>query len=78
MWGDWVASSEGRTGARGAAPSTENHRRFLDGFGTGYSSLGYLKQFPFSKIKIDRSFTADVGESETSMAIIGLSRGLPD
>jgi EAL domain-containing protein (putative c-di-GMP-specific phosphodiesterase class I) len=54
----------------------------LDGFGAGYSSLSYLKQFPFSKIKIDRSFTADVGESESSMAIvnaiIGLSRGLPD
>jgi EAL domain-containing protein (putative c-di-GMP-specific phosphodiesterase class I) len=45
----------------------------LDGFGTGYSSLS---------IKIDRSFTADVGESESSMAIvnaiIGLSCGLPD
>jgi diguanylate cyclase (GGDEF)-like protein len=52
----------------------------LDGFGTGYSSLSYLKQFPFDKIKIDRSFTADVAEHEGSMAIvsaiIGLSRGL--
>ena len=52
----------------------------LDDFGIGYSSLSYLKRFPFDKIKIDRSFTADVAEHEGSMAIvsaiIGLSRGL--
>lgn len=28
----------------------------MDDFGTGYSSLGYLWQFGFNKIKIDRSF----------------------
>jgi diguanylate cyclase (GGDEF)-like protein/PAS domain S-box-containing protein len=42
----------------------------MDDFGTGYSSLSYLRSFPFDKIKIDRSFVHNLGESADSQAIV--------
>nr|WP_295462683.1 EAL domain-containing protein [Mesorhizobium sp.] len=48
----------------------------MDDFGTGYSSLGYLRSFPFDKIKIDQSFIQDLPHREESLAIVRAVVGL--
>lgn len=52
----------------------------IDDFGVGYSSLVQLARMPFSEIKIDRTFVAELCHSCESQAIvaaiIGMSEGL--
>jgi EAL domain-containing protein (putative c-di-GMP-specific phosphodiesterase class I) len=42
----------------------------LDDFGTGYSSLSYIREFDFSKIKIDRSFVSGLHDGDRASAIV--------
>ena len=42
----------------------------LDDFGTGYSSLSYLQRYPIDKIKIDRSFIANLGQEASADAVV--------
>lgn len=43
---------------------------FIDDFGTGYSSLSTLKTFPFSAIKIDKSFVLEMLKDKDAAAIV--------
>jgi diguanylate cyclase (GGDEF)-like protein len=42
----------------------------LDDFGTGYASIGFLRQFRFEKLKLDRSLVTQAQEDEGSRAMM--------
>jgi diguanylate cyclase (GGDEF)-like protein/PAS domain S-box-containing protein len=50
----------------------------MDDFGTGYSSLSYLLSYPFTKIKIDKSFVSSLDTKPNSQAIVKAIIGLGD
>lgn len=42
----------------------------LDDYGTGHASIGFLRQFSFSKVKLDRSLVTEAGLSEEARTVI--------
>ncbi len=48
----------------------------MDDFGTGFSSLGYLRRFPFQRIKIDHSFVKDITIDRDAAAVVRAILGL--
>jgi diguanylate cyclase (GGDEF)-like protein len=42
----------------------------IDDFGTGYASLSYLRQFPASVVKVDRSFIAEIDTDPRTQSIV--------
>jgi EAL domain-containing protein (putative c-di-GMP-specific phosphodiesterase class I) len=52
----------------------------LDDFGTGYASVGYLREYGFNKIKLDRSLThsisTDIAAQQVVQGTILIAKGL--
>jgi diguanylate cyclase (GGDEF)-like protein len=55
-------------------------RLLVDDFGTGFSALGYLRKFPVTGVKIDRSFVSGLGQNmedeEIVRAVVAMSYAL--
>ncbi|WP_426240118.1 bifunctional diguanylate cyclase/phosphodiesterase [Pararhizobium sp. DWP1-1-3] len=48
----------------------------MDDYGTGYSSVSNLRRYPFSKVKIDRTFVATLGEDPVAEVFIDCALAL--
>ena len=66
----------GRSGRELAELHAEGIQVSLDDFGTGYSSLSWLTQFPVNVVKIDKSFTDDIGIDQRKTAIVSAVIGV--
>jgi len=50
----------------------------LDDFGTGFSSIGYLRQFSFDHLKLDRSVVVDIARNQAAQKLIQATVALAD
>ncbi|MGV3550580.1 putative bifunctional diguanylate cyclase/phosphodiesterase [Rhizobium sp.] len=48
----------------------------LDDFGSGFSSIGYLRQFGFDRLKIDRSMISGIDETDAARSLLEATTAL--
>ena len=65
MMGDTLAAAAAMT-----ALTSLDVRLSVDDFGTGFSSLSYLKRFPVTVVKIDRSFVSGLAHDESDASLV--------
>ncbi|WP_162901230.1 EAL domain-containing protein [Breoghania sp. L-A4] len=63
-------------GAELAALQAAGFRIVIDDFGVGHSSLAYLMTLPVARLKIDRSFVADIARNRKNQALIAALVGM--
>jgi diguanylate cyclase (GGDEF)-like protein len=54
----------------------EGFKITLDDFGSGFSSIGYLREFSFGKLKIDKSLAEDMLDNHSSRSIIAAAASI--
>jgi diguanylate cyclase (GGDEF)-like protein len=67
-----LASSNGETTALLQRIADAGYHLSIDDFGTGYSSLNYLRTFPASTLKIDRSFVSQLTDDRNQALVTAI------